>query len=194
MLTQFAEQIEIGPGFRRRCVCERKRGTNRKSPRSVFPGGSDRLEQEPPGFVLLPGVSEPLGLEAEEFGLEEAGRHRVGQRPSLVEQASSGFTSTLAHVGLGEESPDHDSPDVAGPEFIRKRPLEFCDPLLVLPHARERPAAHRVSDAEELRVDDLVLERQRPFRFEERGVRVAVDLKRVGCVNSSVTLRRRTRG
>jgi hypothetical protein len=30
VLTHFTEQLEIGTGFRRRCVCERKRGTNRK--------------------------------------------------------------------------------------------------------------------------------------------------------------------
>ena len=53
-------------------------------------------------------------------------------------------------------------------------------PSSSLPEARERPAAHRVRDAEELRVGDLGLERERPLRFEQRRVCVAVDLKSPG--------------
>ncbi len=116
----------------------------------MFLGCGDRLEQEPPGFFLLAGADEPVRLDAEELGLEDARGLRLGQRPHLVEQVSRCFISTLAHVDLGEQRRDQRGPDaVTGPELARERLLELCDAIVVAPKTRERPAPHCVGDAEE---------------------------------------------
>ena len=144
----------------------------------MFLGCSDRLEQEPSGFVLLPGADEPLGLDAEELGLEEARGLRLGQRPHLVEHVSSGSISTLTHVDLGEERRDHRRPDVAtGPELVRERLLELCDALLVVRPRRRAPSRASRGRCRRMRVNDLVFERQSPLRFEQGSADVAVDLK-----------------
>jgi hypothetical protein len=110
-------------------------------------------------------------------GSKHVRRHRLGERQHVVEDVSGCFWSASAQVGLGKKRPGHGGPDVAGLELVRKRSLELCDALLVSPHTRERPAAHRVRDAEELGMGNLLLERQSSLRFEQRRLGVAVDLK-----------------
>ena len=125
----------------------------------------DRLQQESPGVRCRAGHTQPLGFDAEKLGLVEvtAGID-AGERPHLVEKRAAQLGLPWHRWMSARSVPIMPAQIWLARSSSASALSSSATPSSSPSHARERPAAHRVRDAEELRMGDLGLERQRPVR------------------------------